>query len=87
MIGENWLKVATTAMALGVGLYVIPLGMIANPDILKIAETPLAAMVAFVRMAVGLAVLSHGLIAMRALVSKILVGLAGLAIILSGLVF
>lgn len=86
MIGENWLKVATTAMALGVGLYVIPLGMIANPDILTIADTPLAALLAFFRMAFGLAVLSHGLIAMRSLLSKFLVGLAGLAIILSGLV-
>ncbi len=85
MIEENWLKVAMTAMALGVGLYVIPLGMIANPDILKIAETPGAALLAFVRMAVGLAVLSHGLIAAKSLVTKTLVGAAGLAIILSGL--
>ncbi|MCK4712600.1 MAG: TRAP transporter fused permease subunit, partial [Marinosulfonomonas sp.] len=85
MIEENWLKVAMTAMALGVGLYVIPLGMIANPDILKIAETPGAALLASVRMAVGLAVLSHGLIAAKSLVTKTLVGAAGLAIILSGL--
>ena len=31
MVNENWLQVAFTAMALGVGLYLIPLGMIANP--------------------------------------------------------
>ncbi|MCV0428726.1 MAG: TRAP transporter fused permease subunit, partial [Roseibium sp.] len=30
MIGENWLKVALTAMALGLGLYIIPLAMIAG---------------------------------------------------------
>jgi len=86
MIEENWIKVATTAMALGVGLYVIPLGMIANPDILKIAETPVAALIAFVRMAVGLAVLSYGLIAMRNLAVKAGVGVVGLGIILSGAV-
>jgi len=86
MIEENWLKVAMTAMALGVGLYVIPLGMIANPHILKVAETPVTALLAFARMAVGLAVLSHGLIAMKSLAGKGAVGALGLAIILSDLV-
>src|SRR3546814_16458162 len=31
IVGENWLKVAVSAMRLGVGLYIIPLAMIANP--------------------------------------------------------
>jgi TRAP-type uncharacterized transport system fused permease subunit len=31
MIGENWLRVAVHAMMLGVGLYIIPLTMVANP--------------------------------------------------------
>jgi TRAP transporter 4TM/12TM fusion protein len=84
MVGENWIKVALTAMALGVGLYVIPLGMIANPDILRVAETPVAALTAFLRMAVGLAVLSYGLIALEKYVAKIAVGLIGLAIVMSG---
>ncbi|WP_245227289.1 TRAP transporter permease [Parasedimentitalea maritima] len=87
MIGENWIKVALTAMALGVGLYVIPLGMIANPDILRLAETPMAALLAFLRMAVGLAVLSYGLIALSPLYAKVCVGLLGLAIVMSGVVF
>ncbi len=86
MIGENWFKVAIRAMALGVGLYVIPLGMIANPDILRIADAPLAALLDFVRMAIGLAVLSHGLIGAGTVLAKGLIGLVGLAIILSGLV-
>jgi len=30
MVKENWLKVAMTAMTLGIGLYLIPLAMIAN---------------------------------------------------------
>ena len=86
MIGENWIKVALTAMALGVGLYVIPLGMIANPDLLRVAEAPEWALLAFLRMAVGLAVLSYGLIALRNPVARIAVGLAGLAVVMSGVV-
>lgn len=87
MIGEDWIKVALTAMALGVGLYVIPLGMIANPDILRLVEAPVAALIAFVRMAVGLAVLSYGLIALRPILAKLGVGLVGLAIVMSGIFF
>ena len=51
MINENWLRVAFTAMALGVGLYVIPLGMIANPAIIGLAATPWAAGLSFVKIA------------------------------------
>jgi TRAP-type uncharacterized transport system fused permease subunit len=87
MIGENWIKVALTAMALGVGLYVIPLGMIANPDILRIAQEPVAAIIAFVRMAVGLGILSYGLIALTNPFAKLAGGGLGLAIVLSGAVF
>lgn len=86
MIGENWIKVALTAMALGVGLYVIPLGMIANPDILRLVEAPVGALIAFLRMAVGLAVLSYGLIALTPLLAKLGVGCAGLAIVMSGVI-
>jgi TRAP transporter 4TM/12TM fusion protein len=86
MIGENWLRVALTAMALGVGLYIIPLGMIANPDILRLAETPFAALLATLRIAVGLALVSYGLIgARRVLPTTVMVG-AGLAVVFSGLV-
>ena len=65
MIGENWLKVALTAMALGVGLYLIPLGMIANPALIALAERPFSALLAFAQLALGLALVSWGLIAMR----------------------
>ena len=40
MAEENWLRVAIIAMALGVGLYLIPLGMIARPDLIRLAEAP-----------------------------------------------
>jgi TRAP transporter 4TM/12TM fusion protein len=81
MIGENWLKVALTAMTLGVGLYVIPLGMVANPALLDPAGQPLAAVGAFVQMALGLGLISHGLIAVRRPVPTVLWLLGGAAVI------
>ena len=66
MVQENWLRVAVTAMALGVGLYVIPLSMIANPDLIRIAQAPGLALIAFLRTALGLGLISYGLIATRA---------------------
>ncbi|MBK0326715.1 TRAP transporter fused permease subunit [Rhodobacteraceae bacterium F11138] len=84
MIGENWIKVALSAMALGVGLYVIPLGMIANPDILRLAQAPSDAMFAFARLALGLALISFGLIALRHPLARLAVALLGLGVALSG---
>ena len=84
MIGENWLKVAMTAMALGVGLYIIPLGMIANPDMLRLAEAPIAAIIAMLRVAVGLTLVSYGLIGARTVVPTVLMVGTGLAVVFSG---
>lgn len=63
MVGENWLKVALTAMALGIGLYLIPLGMIANPDLIGLQTNLSGSIAAFLQMAVGLGFLSFGVIA------------------------
>ncbi len=65
MIAENWLKVALTAMALGVGLYVVPMGMIANPGLIGFADDPLTALLSFLKIAVGLTALSYGIIGDR----------------------
>lgn len=81
MINENWLKVALTAMTLGVGLYLIPLGMVANPALLSLGDTPGAALLAFAQLAVGLGVISHGLIAGGAAALRAIMILAGLAVI------
>ena len=63
MVGENWLRVAGAAMRLGLGLYVVPLAMIANPELLDLATTPGAGLAAFALVAGGLAALSLGLVA------------------------
>ncbi|WP_418886880.1 TRAP transporter permease [Falsihalocynthiibacter arcticus] len=83
MVEENWLKVALTAMALGVGLYIIPLGMIANPDILRLAQDPVGALFAMLRIAAGLMLVSHGLIGARKVLSTVLLVGAGLGIVFS----
>ncbi|MGP1396446.1 MAG: TRAP transporter permease [Inquilinaceae bacterium] len=85
MIGENWLKVAVTAMALGVGLYIIPLGMIANPDLIGLGESPAGALLAVVRVGAGLTLLSHGLIAPHTVIARVGLTLAGVAVVFSGL--
>ena len=81
MVRENWLRVAVTAMALGVGLYVIPLGMIANPNLIRLAEDPMMSLIAFLRVGVGLALISYGLIAMRTALTTLGLCAAGLGVI------
>ena len=82
MIGENWLKVALTAMALGLGLYLIPLGMIANPAVIGLAQAPLAAALAAGKIGLGLAAVSYGVIAAPALAYRLALIAGGLAVVL-----
>ncbi|MCW2305950.1 TRAP transporter permease [Rhodobium gokarnense] len=65
MVGEDWLKVAGRAMLLGVGLYLIPLGMIANPALIGFAAAPFMAILAAVKIGVALSAISFGIIAPR----------------------
>lgn len=78
MVEENWLKVALKAMALGIGLYVIPLAMVANPDIIRLATTPLSAVVDMLKVALGLTAISYGVIARRAVWLRGLLIIVGL---------
>jgi len=87
MVKENWLKVAGTAMALGVGLYIIPLGMIANPMILELAAHPAQALIAFFQLALGLALISWGLIASRVVWVRGVLILMGAGVVFGGLLF
>jgi TRAP transporter 4TM/12TM fusion protein len=82
MIGENWLKVALTAMALGVGLYLIPLGMVATPDVMGLAENVPAALIAMVKIGFGLFVISTALIVQQnALIKIMLLGVGGFIVL------
>jgi TRAP transporter 4TM/12TM fusion protein len=62
MVKENWLAVAVKAMTLGIGLYLIPPAMIANPALIQLASVPALAIAAFLKVAVGLACVSFGAI-------------------------
>ena len=81
MVGENWLRVAVRAVALGVGLYLIPLAMIANPALLALAERPVAALATALQVALGLALVSWAVIRPRAAWARALIGAAGLVVL------
>lgn len=57
-----WLPVAGNAMRLGVGLFIVPLGFIANPALLELAAAPLDALAAMAKIAVGLWLISYAVI-------------------------
>jgi len=82
MAGENWIKVALTAMALGVGLYLIPVGMITWPDLIQLPSEPAAAIAAFVALAFGLSALSFALIGRANILVRAALGLASVAVLL-----
>jgi TRAP transporter 4TM/12TM fusion protein len=82
MVEADWLKVAGRAMMLGIGLYLIPLGMIANPDVIGLAKAPFPAIVAAAKIGIGLAVVSHGVIRPLSHWAKAVMVAVGLAVLL-----
>lgn len=82
MVGENWLKVAVSAMALGVGLYLIPLGMIAHPALIDLADSPATAILMALKVGLGLAAVSVGLIAPKPAAYRVALVAVGAAMIL-----
>ncbi|WP_430471352.1 TRAP transporter permease [Thalassospira lucentensis] len=86
MVEENWLKVAGTAMALGIGLYIVPLAMVANVSLIDLGSEPVWAIAAGLKVAVGLTAISYGLISPRPLIVRIGLALAGaIAIFAAGI--
>ena len=81
MVGENWLKVALKAMALGIGLYIIPLAMVANPEIIQLADNPAWAVLDALKIALGLTAISFGVIARRRAWVRALLVIVGALII------
>ena len=80
MVNENWLKVSVTSMSLGIGLYFIPLAMIANKSILDLNSTVLLSLLAFMKIAVSLVMLSFSIIGNHTLFLRIGAFLLGLFI-------
>lgn len=59
--------------------------MIANPDMLRLTEAPVAALIAMLRVALGLTLLSYGLISARKILPTLGLVALGLGVIFSGL--
>lgn len=81
MVGENWLRVAVTAMALGIGLYIIPFSMVANPGIINLEHDPVRALIAFCITGTGLGLISYGLIGFSNILLKSAFLLSGGAVL------
>ncbi|NPA73831.1 MAG: TRAP transporter fused permease subunit [Epsilonproteobacteria bacterium] len=58
----NWLKVASKAMRLGIGLYIIPVAFIANKYLIFPEQNFLLSFLSFLKISIGLALLSYGLV-------------------------
>ena len=72
---------AGRAMLLGIGLYLIPLGMIANPQLIALETAPLAALLATIKVGAGLAAISFGIIAPKPLLMRAGLAIAGTAVL------
>lgn len=81
MAEENWLRVAMTAMALGVGLYLIPLGMIARPDLIRLAEAPGAALLSAGLVGGGCIAISYAIIGVQRPLYRVAGLVLGMALI------
>jgi TRAP transporter 4TM/12TM fusion protein len=57
-----WVPVAMHSMKIGLGLFVIPLAFISNPSLLLLTKKPVIALIAFVKVGIGLQFLSFSLI-------------------------
>ena len=79
MVKEDWLQVAVRAMMLGIGLYLIPLAMIANPDLIEHAFAPGAAITSALKIGIGLAAVSYGIIAPNVITLRVVLVALGLA--------
>ena len=81
MTGAPWLRVAGHAMALGVGLYLIPLAMVADLALIEPSRSLWPALLAFVRIAVALYLISRGLIVRdMPIAGRVALCVAGLAV-------
>lgn len=87
MVGENWLKVALTAMTLGIGLYIVPFSMIARPAIIELESAPVQAIASALITALGIGAFSFGLIGAQRVIAKISLLILGIVILFWPMIF
>ncbi len=78
---------AFTSMVLGVGLYVIPIGMIANPELIELAHRPWQALLSFCQVEAGLGLISYGIISPSGIFKRLLLLATGAAVIFGRLLY
>jgi TRAP transporter 4TM/12TM fusion protein len=83
MVGENWLRVALTSMSLGIGLYLIPLGMVVHPELLTIGVTPLLSLLTFCKIAFALGLISYAVISAGKSLHRLISIILGMALLLA----
>ncbi|HAU41865.1 MAG TPA: TRAP transporter permease DctM/Q, partial [Gammaproteobacteria bacterium] len=82
MVNENWLKVAVSAMALGIGLYLVPIGMVVNDDLIRLEQAPLLALIAAVKTGLSLSAIAYGVISTLAAWIRLLLTGCGFLLLL-----
>ena len=81
MVEENWLKVAGSAISLGLGLYIVPLAMVRHPALINFASSPLESILTGVQIGIGLGLLSRGIIVSKIKAHNLLFIIGGIAVI------
>lgn len=81
MADAPWLRVAGHSMRLGIGLYIVPLGIVANPALIAVTDTPVYAFGAFLKLGLGLALMSWGLVNLSSGLRAAAAFAAGLAVV------
>jgi len=83
MADTHWLKVASKAMRLGVGLYIIPIAFITNPHLIHPDQNFLLALASLAKISLGLALVSYALVSeSKTLIIRLGILILGLAIAL-----
>jgi TRAP-type uncharacterized transport system fused permease subunit len=62
MADSHWLKVASKAMRLGIGLYIIPIAFITNSFLIHPETNLLLSLLSFVKITIGLSIVSYALV-------------------------
>ena len=69
-------------MSLGIGLYLIPLGMVVHPELLTVTHTPLTSLIAFAKIAISLSLISYAVISKGLPILRLAFFMFGLALLL-----
>ena len=63
------------------GLYLVSLGMVANPALIQLSTNPLATIMMFLKIALSLALFSYGIIAAYAFIFRLSMIIGGVVIL------